>query len=351
MRETTGRHRAVTAVVVTCAALALATAAQAGNSQGSGPSVPPYTPPHPDPPAHHPIFDHFTPNAVSFWNKKRGLIATGEEYRNRNRGGTIELTVNGGRSFHVVAKTKRGVAWVETAGKHSAWAAFQGDGHGKRLLHTRDGGKHWHWLPKAPAWSPSFSDARHGVTLASQRQSYGGSVLMRRGLTKTRDAGRSWHKVADPCDRYTEGQVISAGSNRTWWLACVGFQKVGTEEKLIYRSDDRGRSWDLVAASGSDHGELSFIGYIEELSFEPSGEGAILIDGGLWLSRQQGTEWRLARSGHAGINADFLFAQRRSADDIVAIRYGRKAKQLVRSTDGGLRWKLVHRWRLKIGST
>src|ERR1043165_6892546 len=52
------------------------------------------------------------PTAMAFRDSSHGVLATGWAYDSRNDGGTIELTSDGGRTWHTVMKTPRRVVSV-----------------------------------------------------------------------------------------------------------------------------------------------------------------------------------------------------------------------------------------------
>jgi photosystem II stability/assembly factor-like uncharacterized protein len=76
------------------------------------------------------------------------------------------------------------------------------------------------------------------------------------GLVVTSDGGRSWRRVADPCDGDWSVEDMAALENGFIWLIC-GAQTTGLgQPKSVYRSLDGGSAWQLVASTGFAPGSL-----------------------------------------------------------------------------------------------
>src|SRR4051812_12125474 len=76
----------------------------------------------PAPPAGH-------GTAIAFWDMRRGLFA---------RGGAVSLTTDGGRTFHVVLRTRR-VTGMQTFGRGGAILDLDNG----RAFRSLDGGRSW----------------------------------------------------------------------------------------------------------------------------------------------------------------------------------------------------------------
>jgi photosystem II stability/assembly factor-like uncharacterized protein len=99
------------------------------------------------------------PNAIAFWDPRRGLLGTGTclgTTYDSCRNGTIQLTSNGGRSFRLLLRTRRRVVQLQTAGPHGAIATTDGG-----AFRTLDGGRSWKRFRQR--YGASFATARIGL--------------------------------------------------------------------------------------------------------------------------------------------------------------------------------------------
>src|SRR5207248_2472982 len=92
--------------------------------------------------------------------------------------GTISLTSDGGRTWHVLLRTPRPVVAVSVQGVHEQARFDDGE-----TIGSSDGGLHWAPVVVPPATGVGF------VVLTTN----GGSEVRR--LLETTDAGRSWRIV------------------------------------------------------------------------------------------------------------------------------------------------------------
>ncbi len=159
--------------------------------------------------------------------------------------GHVVLSDDGGRSWRQAGLvptrvTLTGVCFVDP---RRGWAV----GHDSVILHTRDGGGTWelqHAAPEAdaPLLAVWFADLEHGIAV-------GAFGLM----LQTRDGGRTWVRETPGGDgeedRHLNG--IFAGPDGPLFVAA--------EFGSLYRSLDRGRSWQLLELpyQGSFWGGLS----------------------------------------------------------------------------------------------
>jgi len=75
------------------------------------------------------------PNTVAFADRMHGALGTGEP---GSHGGTIELTSNGGQSWHLVRRTRRPVSAIAAVGRY--WYAQL---EGGQTLKSTDSGSRW----------------------------------------------------------------------------------------------------------------------------------------------------------------------------------------------------------------
>jgi photosystem II stability/assembly factor-like uncharacterized protein len=260
------------------------------------------------------------PSSIAFWNGSDGLIGTG-------RGccaGTVSVTSDSGRTYHVVLRTSRPVKWVATAGSRSAWAVV-----GSRLLGTIDRGRHWRQLSTGQVTAPAFASRTIGYAVG------------KRGLLATSTGGRSWHAVRAPC-RVT---AVSSPVPGRLWALCAGLGGAGQQEKTLYESGDRGRTWHPRAPSGG----LPTYGYALGIAFAPDGAGLLWESRGRpYLTRDGGRHWRpwtfsSAMDVYFGDSAAVL--SRTVAFVLVDhAAGGRQVTSLLETRDGGKRWSIVKTW-------
>jgi photosystem II stability/assembly factor-like uncharacterized protein len=105
-------------------------------------------------------------------------------------------------------------------------------GHDAVILRTRDGGDTWHIQHRdpaleAPLFSLWFEDARHGLAVGA----YGLAL-------RTRDGGRTW-------ERFSVSGEEDLHMNRLF-VAANGALLIAAELGAVYRSVDRGASWEAL---------------------------------------------------------------------------------------------------------
>lgn len=64
----------------------------------------------------------------------------------------------------------------------------------------------------------------------------------------TVDGGATWQYRPDPC-RETADEHLAVAGDEHLWIACGGQPATAMQSKELYRSDDQGRHWRLMAAS------------------------------------------------------------------------------------------------------
>jgi len=100
------------------------------------------------------------PSAIAFWDSGHGLLGTGTcpgATRGTCRGGTIELTSNGGRSFQLVLRTRHPVTGLSTTGPRGAVAQTDGGASPPRLAADRRS------RPLRLRYPPRFTTPRTGL--------------------------------------------------------------------------------------------------------------------------------------------------------------------------------------------
>jgi hypothetical protein len=199
--------------------------------------------------------------------------------------------------------------------------------------------------------SAVLHDPRDGTLYASLRLGHFGTKLHR-----SDDGGASWTEVAVPA-LPAEGENPKA-LDMIWTLAAGGAAEpgviwAGTLPAALFRSPDRGASWDLVRGLWDVPERAGWVGG----GYDDAGLHSVVIDprdarrmaiaistGGVWRSGDGGASWRLAGQG---LRAEYmppgqqfdpamqdvhLLAACAAAPDIL---WAQHHNGIFRSTDGG----------------
>lgn len=237
------------------------------------------------------------PNAVAFFSASRGLLATGElpcsgPTSHCRLIGTIQRTTNGGRTWRIVLRAPRPVASI-SIDSQGEWARFD-DG---ETLHSVNGGR---------TWAPAIPETAQ----------------------------------ATPCppslDVYVHQVVVTAHHE---WALCAGEGGAGEMRKAVYHLGTHG--WRRV-----DHG-LSPAGYPLGMAMADNGFGLIWESRGpLYVTRDGGSHW-IAEPKVAAPEVDFgrsgVALPHRTGFVLLLRDTGHE--RLLKTTDAGRTWRVVHRWR------
>lgn len=248
------------------------------------------------------------PNAVAFRDRLQGVLGTG--YRNVTgyRGGAIETTADGGRTWRVTVLTPRPVVSLTRVG--ADYVAQYDDG---ETLRSRSG----------LSWNP--------VPLST--------------------AG-----VATLLSNCPQGLFAATNAGDSSWALCTTEPSAGSQGKAVYR--DLGDGWTLVACTGffnlapcSEHGEGGISSYGYPLGIAGNGDGFGLIwesRGTLYSTSDGGRHWhphpKVVRPEIDFGFWAFVLPHGGVGWEVVAYG-GSRYRRLIETTDAGRTWRVVHRWR------
>lgn len=249
----------------------------------------------------------FVPNTVAFLDASHGALGTGWQYKGGYGGGAIALTSDGGRTWHVVKLTPRPVVSLTVYG--NAYLAKYDDG---ETLRSTGGGRIWR------PTTVTTSDISTYVSTCPQ------------------------------------GTTVGINADNSNWSVCSTQPGAGNQGKAVYRDLDRG--WVRVACTefgdpktpcrGRGHGEISSYGYPIGIAGASDGFGLIWESRGtLYVTRDGGRHWiglgKLVRP-----ETDFgswAFALPGGVGWAL-VGHGGGPWRLLRTTDAGRTWQVVHRW-------
>jgi photosystem II stability/assembly factor-like uncharacterized protein len=249
------------------------------------------------------------PNAIAFRDARHGLLGTGWLGCNNSAfgckpQGTISMTADGGRTWNVVLRTPRPVVSV-TVDTKTDWARFD-----------------------------------DGENLASD------------------DRGRTWHRaigpnpLATPCPpalAQSVNQAVSTPGGRAWAL-CAGQGAAGSMAKAVYRLSSSG--WKRVAYTPlfgrGGYGGIARYGYPLGMTMADDGFGLMWESRGtLYVTRDGGSHWK-AMPRVARPEVDFgqsAAVLPRGVAYLILGLGGSERRRLLKTSDHGRSWHVVHRWR------
>ena len=248
-----------------------------------------------------------TPNAIAFRDSSHGLAGTGwiscgYPQATCRPAGTISRTFDGGRTWRVVLRTPRPVAWVGVV-EGISWARFD-DGEN---LRSTDGGRTWRpAIQLAPPYSPCPQ-----------------------ALAQLSDV------------------FVTAGGRE--WALCAGQGGAGSMGKAVYRLTPRGWrrvAWTQFGPPGRGYGGISIYGYPLGIAMADDGFGLIWESRGtLYVTRDGARLWQgLPKIARPEVDFGVFGAALPDGVGFVLLMRG-DARRLLETHDYGRTWHVVHRWR------
>ena len=243
------------------------------------------------------------PNAIAFRDPSHGIMGTGWQACAGQSGafgckpqGTISLTSDGGRTWHVLVRTPRPVVAVSVQGVHEQARFDDGE-----TIGSSDGGMHW-------------------TPVVTGRPNFTG-----------------------PCPASSVEFVTSE------WTLCGSQSSAGNQAKSVYRLTPTG--WKRIAftpfSSRTGYGGISSYGYVQGLAMASDGFGVIWESRGtLYVTRDGGRNWT-GLPKVAQPEVDFgvdAFALPHGVAFALLANGGGEKRRLVETTDAGRSWRVVHTW-------
>lgn len=291
---------------------------------------------------------HTTPYSGFFWTPQVGVLGVGVCASTKYMCGTgaVELTTDGGRTYHVIFRTPRPVSELHAIGRHGALARIYSHTNGYSghvVYRTLDRGRQWTKLRMRPG--VSFATSRIGLGF----REYEGTPLLH-----TRDGGRSWQQLPT-ADCGSMNPILDLVTPQLGWMVCGGLPGAGQSQKEVFRTRDGGHSWQARAwAIAHKHpqsrGGLSFMGSVYGIAFARDGFGLLWEGRGtLLVTRDGGMTWKPhLRFAHPDIDWGFGASAFGNGTGLVLLRHANGSDvtfRLIKTRDFGRTWQLVRSWR------
>ena len=290
------------------------------------------------------------PTSIAFWDRDHGLAGFVVYGPTGRLEGYVSATSDGGKTWSI---RWRGAAVTDIAtvpGTPDAFARIWPRPTCVEcpplLLRTKDRGRAWERAGTASSM-PSFPTRRRGFAMRSRQANAG-------DLMKTTDGGRTWRRVGSPCKNgwggFASDASLSFVAPSRGWLLCLGQPRAGRQSMALYRTSSGGTTWKRLVNDHFEPGRIKrggFAGrYPRGISFARSGRGL------LWAGR--GATYRTSDGGRNWLPIPGTSALREGLSGwFVSDRVGYLLVQndslardweLLRTDDGGRRWRRMHSW-------
>jgi photosystem II stability/assembly factor-like uncharacterized protein len=279
--------------------------------------------------------------AISFVDANHGWLADGS---------TILATTDGGQHWTKDGEAPGEVFALDFVSESIGW--LTADGH---LYGTQDGGSSWQlrFSPsKVKLYQVDFVDANNGwLDSVTDDDSTINSIL------RTRDGGKSWTAVTNPCSQlFGSGQFSFHGSD-TGFILCGQGPSAGQEGKLLFKTTDGGQTWQVIAETFDAGTQVPGVGqldsswYAGDLFFLDSSHGwygwIYSTLGGLEATSDGGKSWAGVNiNGSDGIPYDMRFLTPKLGFIIYDWRDNSdpwaEHRALLGTQDGGTNWTQLY---------
>jgi photosystem II stability/assembly factor-like uncharacterized protein len=251
-------------------------------------------------------------------------------------GNAFYTTADGGKSWQRDGSVGP-VAVLEVEGANVWRASVEGD-----FESSDDFGATW--ISLAPPWRGGVKPTQLVRIDASRAFAAGrDTATSAAAISQTNDGGRTWRVL--PLDSVVRSSSLNlaSGPGGTLWLLAGSVPSAGQQAKFVYRSDDSGQSWTLIADTGipgnAQFKNLPGSGYANGIRATEAGTLFIALGRGtLYMSTDSGATWR------ASIPIDLIdITSGESAPTFVDSVHGWVVTRpgILRTDDGGISWELV----------
>ncbi|WKV11865.1 T9SS type A sorting domain-containing protein [Marivirga harenae] len=159
------------------------------------------------------------------------------------------------------------------------------------------------------------------------------------GIWKTTDCGQSWENLSPDLPNLSTNSIAQSQSNPSTIYVGTGEVFAGNTSFVrgngIYRSVDRGESWELLPSTVADNDYLS----VNRLSIDPTNENVVLIatNSGIFKSTNGGASWD---KKYSPTNNGSVQDLQVNPNDWNIQYAGVNSLGIIKSTDGGESWSL-----------
>jgi photosystem II stability/assembly factor-like uncharacterized protein len=254
--------------------------------------------------------------------------------------GAVELTTDGGRTYHVILRTQRPVVGLQPIGPRGALARV----YRHNAQRTLDRGRTWTEWPMRDGVSFATPTIALGFRIAQARNT------IRLRLLHTSDGGHSWERLPTPPHCFSASPLLDLVNAQLGWMLCGGQPGAGNEAKSVYRTADGGRTWSELTSTPMTgrlpRGGIGSLGYPVGISFARNGFGLMWESRGtLYVTRDGGKTWR-THSRFAMFDVDFGLGGSAFANGtgFVLLQHAGTARRLIETRDYGRSWHLVRSW-------
>lgn len=267
-------------------------------------------------------------NYVSFIDPQVGWLTFGDD---------ILHSGDGGLTWQQIA-TLRGVKQIDFVSADTGWASSE-----NVLYRSDDGGHTWQKIADFPERirNIDFLDENYGWLLNIHELYY------------TENGGATFQAVRSACGAPAEpnGPISVTGYGQIW-QSCPIIGEAGMRPNKLYRSDNNGADWEVVADYNyldRDAYRLPNHAYIYELNMLDSQQGWFFV---YYRHYTDGTPpstlFKLSNAGQSWEQQNPIAEGRVQSLNMLSERLGfvvskqEQTSQLLKTEDGGLTWKVIY---------
>jgi photosystem II stability/assembly factor-like uncharacterized protein len=236
---------------------------------------------------------------------------------------SVLATADGGSSWNEIYESPSAIRDLQFTSDKKGWAL-----EGGQIVTSEDGGHSWRIVVSEV---PAFDSI--GLVAGNPTWAAGSGRLY-----SSPDHGSTWAQVASPCQQ-SSLSGFSFVTAKAGWVICTGDVKgIGWMDKQLYKTEDAGLTWTLMAAGGYDVKDGGLPGgYVGGLFFldESHGWYSEVRHGVLYASTDGGRSWQEVPGlgGQAVTGIHFVSPEFGSVLNMDA-----SPLRLMTTSDGGRTW-------------